>query len=578
MYGPTMDRISRVAAISLVVIGLLVSATPAIALPPGGTFVDDDGNQHEGYIEAIAAAGITKGCNAPINDRYCPHDPVTRGQMAAFLSRALDLPSTSKDWFGDDNNSIFEDDINRLAAAGITKGCNPPANTEFCPNSVVSRAQMAAFLVRAYKLTSGGSTDAFIDDTGSVFETDINRLAAAGITQGCNPPVNNRYCPANPVHRDEMASFLGRAGDLSPTTPPPRVDLDDVDVNLYPGDDLREIVSSSPAGTVFLLHGVHHGQTIRPRDGQAFLGAGDAVMDGDGWVDAAFDSSARDVSVIGIEIRGYDSGDWTGAINGHGDDWLIEGCEIHDNRTAAIDIIGGSPTIRGNNIHHNGKLGLSINKTTGGLIENNEIAFNNYKDAFSWGNEAGASKFWETTDLVVRGNWSHDNHGPGFWADHDNIGILYEDNLIEDNYANGIYHEISYDAIIRNNVIRRNGFDHDAWLWGGGVMIASSQNVEIYGNVLEGNYNGIAMTQQDRGSGAYGPYVLRNNYAHDNTVIDSGLSGAAQDIGSDAIYHANIRFVNNTYVGDVGWHWQNSKVSWSTWQRYGQDTGGSYTP
>jgi hypothetical protein len=72
--------------------------------------------------------------------------------MAAFLVRALKLPTTSKDYFTDDNGSIFENDINRLAAAGITKGCNPPSNTKYCPASNVTRQQMAAFLVRALKL------------------------------------------------------------------------------------------------------------------------------------------------------------------------------------------------------------------------------------------------------------------------------------------------------------------------------------------------------------------------------------------------------------------------------------------
>ena len=60
-----------------------------LGLPPGGTFIDDNGSIHEPSIEAIAAAGITLGCNPPDNDRFCPDDPVTRGQMAAFLHRAL---------------------------------------------------------------------------------------------------------------------------------------------------------------------------------------------------------------------------------------------------------------------------------------------------------------------------------------------------------------------------------------------------------------------------------------------------------------------------------------------------------
>jgi hypothetical protein len=70
--------------------------------------------------------------------------------MAAFLTRALQLPAyTGPDRFVDDDNSVFEGAIERLAQAGITLGCNPPTNNRFCPNDFVTRGQMAAFLKRA---------------------------------------------------------------------------------------------------------------------------------------------------------------------------------------------------------------------------------------------------------------------------------------------------------------------------------------------------------------------------------------------------------------------------------------------
>jgi len=207
-----------------VMLGTLLVGAAAWAgtLPPGGTFVDDDGNVHEGFIEAIAAAGITHGCNPPANDEYCPARAVTRGEMAAFLVRALALPAGAPDRFTDDDGSIFEGDIDRLAAAGITQGCDPPANERFCPDDLVTRGEMAAFLVRAYGYPDAAGGDRFVDDDGSVFEGDINRLATAGVTLGCNPPVNDRFCPNDPVRRDEMASLLGRAEGLAPVTPPPR--------------------------------------------------------------------------------------------------------------------------------------------------------------------------------------------------------------------------------------------------------------------------------------------------------------------------------------------------------------------
>ena len=79
--------------------------------------------------------------------------------MAAFLHRALDIPTSGIDAFGDDDGSIFEADINAIAAEGITSGCNPPSNTWFCPTSAVTRAQMAAFLVRALDLPPAPAAD-----------------------------------------------------------------------------------------------------------------------------------------------------------------------------------------------------------------------------------------------------------------------------------------------------------------------------------------------------------------------------------------------------------------------------------
>ena len=205
---------------------LLALATGAVAIGfPGGTFFDDDGNTHEGAIEAIADEGITKGCNPPQNTNYCPDDPVTRGQMAAFLVRALGYTDNGGgDLFSDDDGSTFEADIDKLGTAGVTRGCNPPANDRFCPDDLVTRGQMAAFLVRALGYIDDGGGDLFVDDNGSTFETDIDKLGTAGVTRGCNPPANDRFCPQDFVLRDQMASFLSRGLELSVSAPLDRVD------------------------------------------------------------------------------------------------------------------------------------------------------------------------------------------------------------------------------------------------------------------------------------------------------------------------------------------------------------------
>ena len=197
-----------------IVPGIDAALTPVSPTPPppaSGTFYDDDGSVFEDDIEWLAAEGITRGCNPPINDRFCPDSSVTRGQMAAFLTRALELPSAPTAGFVDTVGSTFENDIDRLAAAGITRGCNPPANDRFCPDDPVRREVMAAFLVRALGYTDDGGGDLFTDDDDSIFEPDIDKLATAGVTRGCNPPVNDRFCPRSNVTRGQMAAFLHRA-------------------------------------------------------------------------------------------------------------------------------------------------------------------------------------------------------------------------------------------------------------------------------------------------------------------------------------------------------------------------------
>lgn len=219
----------------LILPGLVLVAVAAIGvsslsaeLPPGGTFIDEDGSTHEGAIEAIVNEGITFGCDER-RIRYCPDDVVTRGQMAAFLNRALDLPATTEDFFTDDNASIFEGDINRIAAAGITLGCNPPANSSYCPNREISRGEMASLLTRAFPdLMPESAPDAFTDDNSNIHQDNINRLAAAGITAGCNPPANTHFCPREGVTRAQMASFLVRALGLDPITPPPQKPIERV--------------------------------------------------------------------------------------------------------------------------------------------------------------------------------------------------------------------------------------------------------------------------------------------------------------------------------------------------------------
>lgn len=202
---------------------LIFASLPAGAqLAPGGTFTDDNGSFHEPNIEAIAAAQITAGCDST-GSLFCPNQAVTRAEMATFLIRALGdtSPAPYQGHFIDvPDGQWFTRNVERLFELDITTGY--PDGT-FQPAGFVSRAEMAAFILRA--IGQGSSLPAyqgsFVDVPGSEWYAPwTERMLQLGITQGCvaNP---SSYCPHAAVTRAEMATFLTRAFGLTPITPPP---------------------------------------------------------------------------------------------------------------------------------------------------------------------------------------------------------------------------------------------------------------------------------------------------------------------------------------------------------------------
>ena len=178
-------------------------------------FSDIGGHGFADEIVWLAEQGITVGCGTePL--RYCPDRPVTRAQMATFLTRALDLPVPDQPaGFADvDPLGVHAPNIYAILAAGITVGCRAEP-LRYCPDRPVTRAQMATFLTRALDLAIPGQPAGFTDvNPQSVHAPNIYAILAAGITVGCRAePL--RYCPDRPVTRAQMATFLTRALDLA---------------------------------------------------------------------------------------------------------------------------------------------------------------------------------------------------------------------------------------------------------------------------------------------------------------------------------------------------------------------------
>ncbi|GEM_PF-6383046 len=168
------------------------------------------------FIQTLGASGITSGCG---NNNYCPEDPVTRAEMAVFLERGINgsayaPPAASGTVFADVPQSYWAADwVEQLASDGITGGCDA---SNYCPDSNVTRAQMAIFLLRSEHGSSyappAASGTQFADVPVSYWAASwIEQLVAENITSGCG---GGNYCPDNNVTRAEMAVFLVRTFNL----------------------------------------------------------------------------------------------------------------------------------------------------------------------------------------------------------------------------------------------------------------------------------------------------------------------------------------------------------------------------
>ena len=269
------------------------------------------------------------------------------------------------------------------------------------------------------------------------------------------------------------------------------------------------------------------------------------------------------------------------------DGYTVEYCEVRLNH--GVGLATGLAT-RGNYVHHNGQMGVGGGGVGSAvsLFEHNEVSFNNtvgYDPAW----EAGASKWVQIGltpggGMLLRHNWVHDNIGCGLWADGRNYNMIYEQNLVENNTSAGIFHEISFNAKIRNNVVRNNGsvesLGKSLW-WGANICINNSEDVEIHGNLVEGAANGIGLIDIDRPQGPEFGQKIINAFVHDNIVIMS--AGQTGLVGRSTAFAASAqnRFVNNTYyVGNLAgtfWQWQGDCTK-AQWQAKGQDLTGSFLP
>lgn len=293
------------------------------------------------------------------------------------------------------------------------------------------------------------------------------------------------------------------------------------------------------------------------------------------------------VTIEGLTIEKF-AGDVGGAVQGNST-WIIQNNEVLLNHGIGIDTNG---SVLGNYVHNNGDSGIGGGyASTGMVVANNEIAFNNWAGFQT----AGGAWFSYTTNLVVNTNYSHDNNGPGFHADTDNLNALFENNHTKNNKNSGIDYEVSWNAIIRNNLIEEEtavtpNVTNPTSIWShNGISVLNSSNVQIYDNTISNSTNGIAgVLGPNRGNSTHGPntgqpYLLKNLDVHDNTLVQIS-NNAAGIVKADSFDNSVYESWDNHFTGDtyelsapkgLNFTWKNSLYNWSQWQSFGNDVSGA---
>lgn len=294
--------------------------------------------------------------------------------------------------------------------------------------------------------------------------------------------------PATPA--DTGAALCNGGADSSilqggPTTKPSG------SVPVPAGDFNTQFPSLNANTTYWFEPGTHtltddeFGQII-PDNGDTFIGAPGAILNGEGVNISAFTQPASNVTIEYLTIENF-VGHQDEFIVNHdsGNGWIISKNTIGPNEDGAGLGVGDNEQITYNCFIQNGQYGINGynaqtlgGQTTGIVIDHNEFDDNdtmNYDDPGYAGDPndcgcAGGMKLWEESGTQVTDNYIHDNHDPGIWADTDNDGINIEDNYISNNWAEGVMYEISY-----NMNLQYNNFVNNAWVKGtrGGAEVAA---------------------------------------------------------------------------------------------------------
>ncbi len=496
--------------------GTVTKTSVATTPPPKSTTAHPDPTTHPSTTRAAQQTTTTAPATSHLSSTT--HAPTTTTNPPKTMSPAA-VGTTPSSTTASTPTSTANPTSTTATSSTIPSATSSAAATSATPPATTSPRTSAS----APAVPVGSTTAAATTTTAPTTQPAATSATTTTTTPpSTTPPPTTTLPPtSSPIAvPPPPASSAGKVCDNIPATypvaPAGAIVVDPAVVG-----DLDKKTEAAPVGSTFWLkpgtHTLGSGEydQVVPKDNDTYLGAPGAILDGKGHNDFAFTQHAKNVTISNLTVQGFTSPQDQGVVNhDSADGWTIQNSTIQNNRGAGL-MAGAKQKMLGNCLRDNGQYALNAyqegDKISGLLMTGNEIVGNNTDD---WESKvpgcgcSGGVKFWAVNGADIRNNWVHDNRGVGLWADTNNNDFLIENNLIENNDGEGVFYEISYNLILRNNVFRKNALvsgkefadrgddfpEASVYLsesGGDSRISARTAKIDIYGNAFDNNWSGI---------------------------------------------------------------------------------------
>lgn len=342
-------------------------------------------------------------------------------------------------------------------------------------------------------------------------------------------------------------------------------------------DPLRVIARAPENATIYFTAGKYVDLQIIPKRGQTYMMEQGGVLTSQtlSYAFQCFDSPVDDVTIQNFTIDGYRPPKQCGVIQSgvqgkFGRHWRVTNCEVRNCIGGGGIVLLDYSHIRGCHIHHCDQIGVKLFGQSPSIV-GSEIAYNNLNRKFAVNDEAGGSKFWATSGLLVADCHWHHNIGCGIWCDFENHGGWIVGNDCHDNTYNGIYQEIGGPMVIEHNTCTGNGaeFNEPGWLCGAGIAVEASHGVVVRNNVVSGNTNGIGLIATDRGKPEW--QIRKVDVCRNQITMNKGATGICWYKCPPPWKGAEFRENKYELSGDAYFAWENKKLTLEEWRAAGND-------